>query len=151
VQVSGDVTVSEQTFPIEPVVVGTPVTTQSDRQTYYAVQTVTSRLVNDRDTLLVGVRYTQADSYDSSSLTLAHRLPLGQTWRFDARLRYDQRDSDSGEKLTKMLPSVRVEYRPNKAVETQLEVGGEVWDYSGTTNNDSYTRWLVNLGYRLQF
>lgn len=151
VQLSGDVTVSEQEFPIEPVQVGTPVTTQSDRQSYYALQMVTSKLVNELDTLLIGLRYTQADSYDSGSLTLAHRLPLGQAWRFDARLRYDRRDSDKGEKLSKTLPSVRVEYRPVKSVETQLELGGEAWDYSGTTNNDSYTRWLVNLGYRWQF
>jgi tetratricopeptide (TPR) repeat protein len=151
VQLSGDITVSEQKSPVEPIADGEPFTTQDDRQTYYALQVVTSRLVNERDTLLFGLRYTQADSYDSGSITLAHRLPFGARWRFDARLRYDRRDNDDGDELTKTMPNVRVEYRPTRTIETQLELGAEMWDYGGASTEPSYTRRLINVGFRWLF
>lgn len=151
VQLSGDMTVSEQKFPIEPVLVGTAVTTENNRQTYYALQMVTSQLMNTRDTLLIGLQHTQADTYGSNSVTLAHRFPFEQAWRFDARLRVDQRANDNGERLNKTAPTVRVEYRPDKSVETQLELGGEWWSYSGTTNQSSYRRLTASLGYQWLF
>ena len=151
VQLSGDITVSEQESPVEPEAVGDPFTTSSSRQTYYALQMVTSKLINERDTLLLGLRFTQASDYDGGSITVAHRLPFGERWRFDARLRYDRREKDTGDTLTKTQPTVRVEYRPTKTIETQLELGAEVWDYGGTSNEPSYTRTLINLGYRWQF
>lgn len=150
-QISGDVTVSKQTFPVEPVDLGVPRATENTQQIYYALQAVRSQLITTRDTLLAGLNHTQAGSYDSSSLLLAHRLPVGQAWRFDTRLRFDRRKSDTGEKLHKTLPKIHIEYRPAKSVETQLELGNESWNYSGTTANPSYTRWLINLGYRWLF
>lgn len=151
IQLNGDVTVSQQKFPIEPVDVGVAVMTESDRQTYYSLQMVTSQLMNTHDTLLVGLQHTQADTYSSNSLTLAHRFPIEQTWRFDARLKYDRRVNDNGEHLGKTLPSLRVEYRPTKSVETQLEVGGEWWNYSGSTQQSSYRRLTASLGYQWLF
>ena len=156
IQLNGDVTVSEQKFPIEPVLVGTAVTTANNRQTYYALQMVTSQLMNTRDTLLIGLQHTQADTYESNSLTLAHRFPFEQAWRFDARLRVDQRANDNGAHLNKTTPTVRIEYRADKSVETQLEFGGEWWDYSGTPlpgeiRPSSYRRLTASLGYQWLF
>jgi hypothetical protein len=156
VQLSGDVTLSEQKFPFTTGEAGTLIATQTDRQAYYALQMVTSQLMNTHDTLLVGLQHTQADTYNSNSLTLAHRFPFEQAWRFDARLRVDQRANDNGQRLNKTTPTVRIEYRPSKTVETQLEFGGEWWGYSGTpiagqTAQSSYRRLTASLGYQWLF
>ncbi len=150
-QISGDVTLSEQVFPLEPVQLGVPRTTQSDRQTYYALQAVTSKWLNGRDTTLIGVRYTGAQDYNSTSFNLALRLPVGAAWRFDASLRYDQRANDTGEHIDKTIPKLVVEYRPTNTVDLQLELSRERWEYSGVTTNESYNRLLASLGYRWLF
>jgi hypothetical protein len=150
-QLSGDVTMSKQRFPIEPVQVGVARETQDDEQTDYSVQFVTSKWINERDTTLLGLRYTDAQTYNSGSATLAHRLPVGQAWRLDARLRWDRRETHEGEILNKKLPTFRVEYRPVAAVELQLELAAEWWVYAGNTVNESYRRLLGNIGYRWLF
>ncbi|MBI3776566.1 MAG: hypothetical protein HY273_13665 [Gammaproteobacteria bacterium] len=156
VQLSGDITYSEQKFPFSPNDLGTTVETQTERQTYYSLQMVTSQLMNTRDTLLVGLQHIQAEMYNSNSLTLAHRFPVDQTWRFDTRLRVDRRTNDDGVRVNKTLPGVRIEYRPDKSVETQLELGGEWWNYSGTpasgqVRQSSYRRLTASLGYQWLF
>lgn len=160
VQVSGDVTFSEQKSPFRiaarEVIGNAPDATQADRQTYFALQMVASQLINPRDTLLAGLQHTQADTYNSDTLTLTHRFPVEQAWRFDTRFKYDRRMNDNGVRSNKTSPSVRIEYRPSKSVETQLELGGEWWGYSGTPTPgqirpSSYRRLTANLGYQWLF
>lgn len=149
-QLNGDITFAQQEFVIDDITPGF-LTTDRSNQIYLSSQLIANQWLNARDTTVLSVRLSQANTYDELSLAGSNRLPLQNRWKFDTRMRVDLRQSDSGEDLVRYRPSVRWNFRHTQTMYYEAEVGVEMWRYGGGSNNSDFQRIFVNLGYRWSF
>lgn len=149
-QLSADITKAVQVYVLDDVTSG-GLMSEIEQQTYLYVQLVANKWFDDRDTTVLGLRLSQTSSYDELSLSGSNRLPLNSLWRINSRLRLDMRQNDSGEEVTKLRPSAKLDHRLNKQWQFEAELGMELWRYGGETNNTNYSRLFANLGYRWSF
>lgn len=130
--------------------VGT-ITETRDKQDYYSLQAILSRLFNGRDTYVLGLRYADTFTYESLTGSMAARVPFKGGWRFDFQYSIDRRESSTGEILDRNRPTLKLEYNLSRNMSFQLQYGMEWWKFSGVTANQNYTRTLANMGYRWTF
>lgn len=149
-QLSADVTKAVQVYVVDDAASGGLVS-EVEQQTYFYVQLVANKWFNDRDTTVLGMRLSQTASYDEFSLSGSNRLPLSKLWRVDSRMRIDMRQGSSGEDLTKLRPSVKLDHRFSKQWQFEAELGLEMWRYAGDSNNPNFSRLFTTLGYRWNF
>ena len=149
-QLNADLTFAKQNFVIDDVTPGVLIN-DSDQQIYFSSQLIANKWFNDRDTSVLGMRFSQTSNYDELSLSASNRLPLKNKWKFDTRMRVDLRQNDSGEDLTRYRPSVKWNFRQKQTMYYEAEIGVEWWRYGGDSNNPDFRRLFANLGYRWNF
>jgi hypothetical protein len=149
-QINADITHSLQVFMVEDTL-SAMLEPEHESQTYLFAQLIASKWLNERDTTVLGLRLSQTSAYDELSLSASNRLPFYKRWQFDARLRLDLRENESGEDLSKWRPSVRMLHRASNQWYFEAELGMEWWRYGGETNNTDYRRSFASLGYRWNF
>lgn len=148
-QLSADISKAVQVYVVDATNGG--LVSQVEQQTYLYVQLVANKWFHERDTTVLGLRLSQATSYDELSLSASNRLPLSKLWRVDSRLRVDMRQRASGEDLTTLRPSVKLDHRLGKQWQFEAELGLEMWRYAGDSNNPNFNRAFATLGYRWSF
>jgi tetratricopeptide (TPR) repeat protein len=151
-QVSGDVTVSDGTGTTGvsfPVIVDPIPATHS-----YAVATdlTGSSLITDGDIAIVGLRYTNTESSNTSSLNLNTRYPINHAWRVNPRVRFDfRRNERDGTDQWTTSPSLRLEYRAMRRVQFEVEGSGEWSTRHLSTDTERTSAFFLSAGYRLDF
>ncbi len=162
VQFNADLTQSEQTsktLNVDQITVDD----SKDKQHYVSTQMIFNRLLNDRDTYVFGLRWSDTANYDNYLLSVAVRLPV-QAWRWDLTYRIDTREEKDGPTLTRNRPTVKLDYKVGKDMELQFQVGMEMWRYAkGNTKSDptatsppdvsdeNHNRYNANVGYHWNF
>ena len=152
VQFNADYTWSEQSNNNADEVQQTIVETK-DKQNYVSTQFIYNRLLSDRDTYVLGLRWSDTSSYNNYLLSLAARLPVA-SWRWDFTYRIDMREDVDGDKLVRNRPTIKLDYRLGKRMELQGQLGFEAWRYSGGQDgvtNPDYNRVTANIGYHWNF
>lgn len=149
-QLSGDLTVSKLTGTEASG--GVEATPGTGNEYFFSSQIIGSSLLKDGDIAILGVRYSDTDSYNITSLNLNTRYPVKRNWRINLRLQFDYRTNNqsSGTQST-IRPSFRMDYRWKRRVRFEFEVGGEWSNENLSDQTDKTSAYFFNIGYRADF
>lgn len=103
-------------YPVDP----------TDSQYIYSLQWISSNTFIERDLYVVGLRSSQYSRYTETSLFVNARVPLNKQWRPGFRLSVSKRDSETYGKRTTVSPSVKLNYRVNRAWSFDADIGVDV-------------------------
>ena len=119
---------------------------------FYNLQLIGSSLLKAGDIGILGLRYADASTSRTLSISMDSRYPLNRFWRINPRARLDYRDnSNDGSIQWTLAPSLRINYRFKRYMEFELEAGSE-WSsrkFTDSTSNDS--AYFLTMGYRADF
>ena len=119
---------------------------------YVSTTLVASSLFREGDVSMFGLRYSDSDSTQFTSLTLDSRFPIGRRWRINPRLRVDQRRimSDSSDELL-LTPGLRIQYRHSRQWRFELEAGKQFATRETLGTDLDRESYFVNVGYQAFF
>jgi len=150
-QVSGDVTLSKLSGTVASgnVTVPNPAT---DNEFFYNLQLIGSNLIKPGDITILGLRFIDATTSDTTSLSINTRYPVTTDFRVNPRFRVDFRKnlSDGSEQFI-YRPSARITWRAKRRFRLEAELGGEWSDREIVTGSTESRSYFVNLGYRADF
>jgi len=149
-QVSGDITVSELTGTEASG--GVEATAGTGNEYFLSSQIIGNSLIKEGDIAILGVRYSDTDSYQTTALNLNTRYPINRDWRINPRLQFDYRTNNqsSGTQST-IRPSIRMDYRWKRRIRFEFEAGGEWSNEKLSDQTDKTSAYFFNSGYRLDF
>lgn len=119
---------------------------------YVSTTLVASSLFREGDVSMFGLRYSESDSTQVTSLTVDSRFPVGRRWRINPRLRVDQRRimSDSSDELL-LTPGLRIQYRHSRKWRFELEAGKQFATRETLGTDLDRESYFVNVGYQAFF
>ena len=148
-QISGDVTLSKLSDTVGSG--GVAAVPGTDNEYYYNLQLIGSNLIKEGDITIVGLRFIDATTSDTTSLSLNTRYPVSKDFRVNPRFRVDfRKNSDDTEQFI-YRPSARLTYSIKRRFRLEAELGGEWSDREIVTGSTKSESWFVNLGYRADF
>jgi tetratricopeptide (TPR) repeat protein len=148
-QISADI--NQTTVDATPESGGVPATPETS-YTYFATSLVASSLLKEGDVTIFGVRYSDSETANVTSLTVDSRYPIGKSWRINPRLRVDRRETlaDSSEEWL-YTPGIRVQYRRSQRFRVELEAGKQIARRDSVNANMDRESFFFNLGYQVFF
>jgi tetratricopeptide (TPR) repeat protein len=149
-QISGDVTMTNLSGT--PASGGVLAIDGTGNDYFYSVQLIGSSLIKEGDLAILGLRYSDTSTAQTTTFTINTRYPVNNNWHLNPRLRVDWRTfTQDNSKQWTVEPSIRINYRFRRHYQFELE-GGTDWSAqdltSGTENSSGY---YVSLGYRADF
>lgn len=149
-QLSADATIS--VLSGTPASGGVEATPSTGREGYYDVQLISTDLFTANDITIFGLRYSDASTMHTTSLLANTRVPLGQNWRFNPRLRLDwQKRVAAGSHVLLVSPSVLLNYRWKRKVTFEFETGYQYSNDSVIVNSNDRRSYYLSVGYRWDF
>jgi len=148
-RLAGDLTVMNTSATVASA--GVAAMPATDDEYFLNLQAIGTGVINGDDISTLGLRFSDTTTANGVGLYGSSRLPLGDHWRVNPRLRIDYREwKDSTQTQWIAGPAVRVEYAWNK-LHFEMELGGN-WTRSELpdsteTSNETYG----SLGYRYEF
>lgn len=119
---------------------------------YLYGQLVGNGLFRSGDLFSAGLRYTQAEHMDITSVLLRGRVPVNDRLQLTPRLRLDFRDRDDGGSQRRLLPSLFTSYRLTRRTALELDLGVEFSRIEAEQGEDRDDRFLyLSAGYRHDF
>jgi hypothetical protein len=119
---------------------------------YVYGQVMGTGLFKTGDLYSAGLRYTDADRMDITSVLLRARLPLPVRWQITPQLRVDFRDRDDGNDQRMLIPSLFTRYRLTKRTSLELDAGVEFSRIDEDLGGDRDDRFFyLSAGYRHDF
>lgn len=149
-QLSGDVTATNLSGTHDSG--GVLATEGTGTDFFYNLQLIGSNLVKSGDITILGLRYTDTDDRDISSLTFNTRYPFTRDLRINPRMTVDYRQNrnDDTDQLI-YRPSLRLSYQARRRLRLEAEVGGEYSDREIVDGSEQDRSYFFNLGYRSDF
>lgn len=149
-QIAGDVTASN--LSATPASGGVSAIPGTGTTYYYLAQLIGTNLIKQGDIGIIGLRYSDTSTSNTTSLLFNTRYPISSSWRINPRLRLDYRTnrSDGSHQYT-VAPSIRTDYRWHRRYHFEFEAGGEWSNLNLTTTTTKTSDYYVNIGYRIDF
>lgn len=149
-QLSGDITLSN--FSDTDASAGVLATEGTGNEYFYNFQLIGSNLIKSGDIAIIGLRYIDANTTDTTSLSLNTRYPVTNDLRINPKFRVDFRknQTDDTEQFI-YRPSARVSWRVKRRLRLEAEAGGEWSDQEIVTGSTASRSYFINLGYRADF
>lgn len=149
-QISGDVTVSNLSETRASA--GVEATPGTGNEYFYNLQLIGNSLIKKGDIAILGLRYSDTSSSNTTSVLVNTRYPINSAWRINPKVRVDYRENHSdGSQQWTAAPSLRTEYIWKRRYRFEAEVGGEISDRKLSSTTDRTRAYFVNLGYRIDF
>jgi hypothetical protein len=119
---------------------------------YASATLIASSLFKEGDVTMFGLRYSDSESSQVTSVNLDSRFPIGARWRINPRLRADYRKikSDSSDEWL-LTPGVRIQYRRSRKLRVQLEAGKQFSQRELVGTDIDRESYFINLGYQMFF
>lgn len=111
---------------------------------------IATNLFRKNEITVAGLSMITNTDYQAISAYLTERNQVRQHWRFDAGLKLYYQDNNVGTSLVRITPSVRVEYRKNRAV-FEFELGHETSQSVNPLQTENIDRDFIAIGYRYDF
>jgi len=149
-QLSGDVTVTN--LSDTDASAGVEAVDGTGNEYFYNFQLTGSNLIKTGDIAILGVRYSNASTTKTTSLSLNTRYPFSRELRVNPRLRVDFRKNNTDD--TNQLiyrPSMRLTYRVKRRFQLEVEAGGEWSDREIVDGSEKDRSYFAIAGYRLDF
>ena len=119
---------------------------------YYSANLTASSLLKEGDISILGLRYSTSDTTNVISVSLDTRLPIGEKFRINPRLRVDRRQTLADSSYEWLYtPGLRMQYRWNRKFRLELEVGKRFSERETNTINLDRESYFINLGYQAFF
>ncbi len=148
-QVSGDITLSKLS---DTSASGTSLAVPgTDNEYFYTAQLIGSNLIKEGDISILGLRYLDATTSDTISLSLNTRYPVTQDFRVNPRFSVDYRKNDDDTEQYIYRPSAQLTYSIKRRLRLEAELGGEWSDRDIIAGSSKSESWFVSLGYRADF
>lgn len=149
-QVSGDVTLSKLSSTTGSA--GVAAVPGTDVEYFYNLQLIGSNLLKEGDITILGLRFIDATTSNTTSLSLNTRYPVSAELRVNPRFRADFRQNlmDGTEQFI-YRPSARVTWNVRRRFRLEAELGGEWSDREIVTGSSKSQSYFINLGYRADF
>jgi hypothetical protein len=149
-QISADVTVTQ--FDGAPASGGVPEFPDLGTEYYYYVSLIGSSLFTEGDVSILGLRYADGATAQTSTVFLDTRYPLTERLRINPRLALSLRQvsaDDSEQWLAR--PALRLFYRMARHWQLELDVGGEWGSRDSAAESTDTSAWYMYMGYRTDF
>jgi hypothetical protein len=149
-QVSGDVSLSKLSATAASA--GVEAVPGTDIEYFYNLQLIGSNLLKEGDITILGLRFIDATTTDTTSLSLNTRYPVTRDFRVNPRMRVDFRRNmvDDTEQFI-YRPSARLTWNIRRRFRLEVELGGEWSDREIVTGSAQSRSYFINLGYRADF
>jgi len=108
---------------------------------------IANNLFTEFDINIMNFRFSQLDQSDVMMLNLSSKYRLSNAWRLNPRFRYEIRDYDDGRDITRIKPSIRVNYRRSRNWQFELQFDWEDKDTDSSTLSESETSYYLHAGY----
>jgi tetratricopeptide (TPR) repeat protein len=130
---------------------GVPATPETGPDYYLNVQLVTNNYFVKRDTNILGIRFYNTDTSNTTSLIANTRYPITPQWRLNPRLQFDIRNFSDGRSQNKLRAILKTDYQYLNKVRFDFDVGYEdnTEDVSGPSLGNNNLFFI--LGYRWDF
>lgn len=128
-----------------------PATPSTGTVRYINMQAIGSNLYSERDILVVSLGHLQGRDYTGLNASVNSLSVWREHWILEPALRYYQQRTDSGTRLRRFTPSLRVTYRLNETASFEAEIMLEESKTDADTQADKTQRRFASLGYRLDF
>jgi hypothetical protein len=149
-QLSGDVTLSKLSDTVAAG--GAPANPGTDNEFFYNAQLIGSNLIKEGDITILGLRYLDATTSDTTSLSLNTRYPVTSAFRVNPRFSIDFRKNQTDDTEQYIFrPSARLTYSIKRRLRLEAELGGEWSDREIVTGSTQTRSYFFNLGYRADF
>lgn len=112
-------------------------TDASGLEMFLSVQFIGSNLFSTRDTNIIALRYSDTQNSSTTTIDGRSQFNLDPKWRARPRARFEIQSRSSGSDVMRFDPSVRFDYRYNRDLEFDFEVGFEFSQTSDSVNGDS--------------
>lgn len=118
---------------------------------YLNLQLISNNFFVKRDTNILGIRFYNTDTSNTTSLIANSRFPLTTQWRINPRLQFDVRKFSNGRTQQKLRALLKTDYHYLNNVRFDFDIGYEdnTEDVSGPTYGNNNLFFL--LGYRWDF
>jgi tetratricopeptide (TPR) repeat protein len=126
--------------------------TQKTSYEYYSANLTASSLLKEGDVSIIGLRYSTSDTAEVISASLDTRMPFGEKFRINPRLRVDRRKR-LGEIDYEWIytPGLRMQLRWSRKFRMELEVGKQFVERQTNIVNLDRESYFINLGYQAFF
>jgi len=148
-QASADLTVSQ--MDSTPASGGVPATEKVGPNYFISLQLVGNDVLFDRDTGVLGLRYSNTEPSTTFSFIANTRLPITLNWRINPRLQYDIRDLTDNRSQTKLRALIRTDYIYRNKVRFDFEFGYDTTDSSANDATLANDNLFFTLGYHWNF
>jgi tetratricopeptide (TPR) repeat protein len=149
-QLSGDVTVTNLSDTNGSA--GVEAMDGTGNEYFYNLQLTGSNLIKAGDIAILGVRYANADTTRTTSLSLNTRYPFSRKLRVNPRLRVDYRNNTTDDTDQFIYrPSLRLTYRAKGRLQLEAEAGGEWSDREIVDGSEKDRSYFAIIGYRMDF
>ncbi|NOY62901.1 MAG: hypothetical protein GXP10_07105 [Gammaproteobacteria bacterium] len=150
-QLSGNLSVTQRSAT--PTSGGVEGTDKTSGDYDLLLQLIGSNIIKEGDLIIYGVRFSNTETADTTTLSANARYPLGSRWRINPRLRLVYRDfSSDGTQQWITAPSLRIDYRSSRYLRFEADIGSELSsrELNGTSSEKSES-YYIYMGYRADF
>ena len=149
-QLIGEVTGTK--FGDTPASGGVEAMPATDWEFYYNTQLIGNSVFYDEDTMILGVRYGDATSNNTYTLTANWRRDVTKDFRINPLLRIDHRtDKNSNDSRWVYRPYIRLEYYVRRWFKLESEFGYERYEEDTAAGKVSSDTTFVMVGFRAMF
>lgn len=153
-QISADVSYSYTSSTPDSNYVSPPVAgSASSGNTFsYGGTLIGNSVIFDNDITIIGLRYSDAMSGSSWSVNANNRITLNPDWRLNPKFSINHQNSTDGSSRLIYRPGLRFEYKADKTMRFDVEVGVEQGSTKGGSNDGSKeTNHFIYIGYIYDF
>ena len=145
---NGEVTVSN--LSSTQASAGVEATPETGNEFFYGVQLIGLNLYSSTDTSIGEVRYEDTNNYNKYKLSASTRWRNKNKWSYRPKLSYEIRENTDGSEATKIVPSMRIDYRYTRKVKFEFDFQYEdITKKSTIASNES--NYSVSIGYIYDF
>jgi hypothetical protein len=130
---------------------GVPSTPGTGKDYFVSTQLVGNNLIMNRDTGVLGIRYSNTALSNTASLIANSRFPINRQWRINPRLQFDIRNLKGSRSNTKLRAIIRTDYTYLNKVRFDFEIGFDKTDEDNSGVSLGSNNLFLTLGYRWMF
>lgn len=136
---SGDITIakldSTPTTPANPPVVEILGQESTGNEYFYNLQFLSNNLFSSNDIIRYQISYADTKTYNKIRYIVSSSFKYNKKWRYRPKLTYEDRISITGVKTNRVIPAIRVDYKPSRHFKWEFDASyGTSYEISTSTN-----------------
>ena len=118
---------------------------------FIGTQLVANNILFERDTGVLGIRYSNTEPASIISLIANSRFSINRDWRINPRLQYDIKNLSGSRSQQKVRAIIRTDYTYINQIRFDFEIGYDQTDEDNSGESLSSNNLFFTVGYRWNF